>query len=128
MESPFIAEIDADGFVSMRLTGTLSIENFEELKTSVENAKQMVKKYSDERHGQVKALFDLSNFTGVYNVGAMTAMKDLADHNRPYLSRSAVFGGSDLARVAADVTIAFIGDPTIKLFKTREEAVEWLKR
>lgn len=57
----------------------------------------------------------------------MMAMKDLADHNRPYLAKTAVYGGPTAAQVAAELTLALIGDPTIQMFKTREEAVEWLK-
>ncbi len=128
MSKPFDVRLQEDGHISMKLSGTLTNENYEELKASVEEAKQLVKAQAKERRGMVKVLFDLSDFTGVYNVGAMTSMKEMADHNRPFVAKSAIFGGSDMARIAADVTVALIGDPTIKLFKTKEEAEAWLNK
>ncbi len=128
MADPFLAEIGSDGLVYMKLVGSLTKENYDVLKASVEHAKQLVKTLSEEKRGMVKVMFDMTEFTGTYNVGAMTLMKELADHNRPYVARSAVFGGPDLARVAADITISLIGDPTIKLFKEQMEAKEWLMK
>jgi acetylornithine/succinyldiaminopimelate/putrescine aminotransferase len=124
--APFTVKLDPDGYIAMRLEGDLSAENFNALKDTVEEAKVVVKKYSEEKKGMVPVLFDLSGFTGVYNVGAMMAMKDLSDHNRPFVKKTAVFGGSPLARVAAELTIEFINDPTIRMFQDRESALEWL--
>ena len=124
--APFSVKLDPDGYVSMRLEGDLSSENFDSLKETVEEAKSVVKKFSEEKRGMVPVLFDLSGFTGVYNVGAMMAMKDLSDHNRPFVKKTAVFGGSPLARVAAELTIEFINDPTIRMFQDRDSALEWL--
>ncbi len=124
--SPFTVKLDPDGYVSMRLEGDLSAENFNAVKDTVEEAKTIVKSYSDEKKGMIPVLFDLSGFTGVYNVGAMMAMKDLSDHNRPFVKKTAVFGGSPLARVAAELTIEFINDPTIRMFQDRDTALEWL--
>lgn len=124
--SPFSVKLDPDGYVSMRLEGDLSSENFNSVKDTVEEAKLVVKKFSEEKKGMVPVLFDLSGFTGVYNVGAMMAMKDLSDHNRSFVKRTAVFGGSPLARVAAELTIEFINDPTIRMFQDRDAALEWL--
>lgn len=124
--APFSVKLDPDGYVSMRLEGDLSSENFDSLKETVEEAKSVVKKFSEGKRGMVPVLFDLSGFTGVYNVGAMMAMKDLSDHNRPFVKKTAVFGGSPLARVAAELTIEFINDPTIRMFQDRDSALEWL--
>lgn len=122
----FTAHINDKGYVEMKLSGTLSKDNFDELKGEVEEAKKLVKDTATAKHGMIKASFDMVDFTGVYNVGAMMLMKELADHNRPFISKTAVFGGPDLARVAADITIQLIQDPTIKLFKGKEEAIVWL--
>ncbi len=112
----------------MTLTGSLTNENFDELKTAVEEAKKVVIEESRGVRGSVRVLFDLSGFTGTYNVGAMTLMKELSDHNRPYTARTGIYGGPAAARVAAEITLALIGDPTIKMFNTRDEAVVWLKK
>ena len=110
----------------MKLSGNLTDDNFDELKVAVEKAKEIVKTYSEHKKGMIPVLFDLTDFTGTYNVGAMLAMKDMSDHNRPFTKKTAVYGGNDLARVAAELTIALIGDPTIKMFKAHDEALTWL--
>ena len=111
----------------MKLSGTLSKDNFDHLKEEVEAAKKLVKETSQSKKGMIKSLFDLTDFTGVYNVGAMMLMKELADHNRPYISKTGIFGGNDLARVAAQITVTMIQDPTIKMFNTKDQAILWLK-
>ena len=128
MADPFTVTSDDSGLVTMKLVGTLSEKNYDILKTQVEDAKKQVKELSLKKRGMIKIIFDLSDFSGVYNVAAMAAMKELGDHNKPFAAKTAVWGGSDLARIAADITIALIGNPTVKMFKTKEEADEWLKK
>lgn len=126
MPQPFEVLLDQD-VVSMRLVGTLDSTNFEILKSLVEGAKKMVKEESEKRGKKLPILFDLTDFTGTYNVGAMLAMKSLEEHNRPYSLKTAVFGGSAAAQVAAELTLELIGRDNLKLFKTKEEALAWLK-
>jgi hypothetical protein len=124
----FSSAVSEKGYVEMKLSGTLSKDNFDELKKEVEEAEHLVKTVSAEKKKKLRVSFDLTEFTGVYNVGAMMLMKEFSDTNRPYVLKTAVFGGPDLARVAADITIQIIQDPTIKLFKDKESALAWLDR
>ncbi len=126
METPFAVETKDHGVVVMRLIGTLTDQNFDALKIGVEEAKKKVHEIYDQTKSMVRVLFDISEFTGTYNVGAMSAMVDLEKHNRPYVAKTAIFGGSDAARIATEVTITLIGQPSLKMFKTKEEAEEWL--
>lgn len=124
---PFKITLNPGGFVYMQLIGSLDDKNFEALKVAVEGAKKMVRDEFDKQGHMVNVLFDLSEFTGTYNVGAMLAMKGLEEHNRPYVAKSAIFGGSPAAQVAAELTLALIGKDNLKLFGSRAEAEAWLK-
>lgn len=126
MNDPFIASVDETGRITMKLSGNLNDDNFETLKKQIEAAKQLVKSESEKRGAKVPALFDLSAFTGTYNVGAMLAMKGLEEHNRPYLTKTAIYGGSPAAQVAAELTLALIHKDNLKIFPTRAEAEAWL--
>lgn len=124
---PLIVTIEPSGFAYMQLNGTLNDANFEQLKVNVETAKKLVHDESDKQGKPIGVLFDLSNFSGTYNVGAMLAMKGLEEHNRPFVAKSALFGGSAAAQVAAELTLALIGRDNLKMFATRAEAEAWLK-
>jgi hypothetical protein len=127
MPQPFEMALQEDGVVYMRLIGSLDSTNFEILKVQVENAKKLVKEESEKQGKKLPILFDLTDFTGTYNVGAMLAMKGLEEHNRPFSLKTAVYGGSAAAQVAAELTLELIGRDNLKLFKTKEEALAWLK-
>lgn len=124
---PFEVQLLEDGVVYMRLVGSLDSTNFEILKSQVETAKKLVKEESERVGHKLNILFDLSEFTGTYNVGAMLAMKGLEEHNRPFSNKTAVYGGSAAAQVAAELTLELIGRDTLKLFKNKEDAVAWLR-
>lgn len=110
----------------MRLVGSLDSTNFEILKSQVESAKKLVKEESEKQGKKLNILFDISEFTGTYNVGAMLAMKGLEEHNRPFSNKTAIYGGSAAAQVAAELTLELIGRDTLRLFKVKEEAEAWL--
>lgn len=124
---PFEVQLLEDGVVYMRLVGSLDSTNFEILKSQVETTKKLVKEESERVGHKLNILFDLSEFTGTYNVGAMLAMKGLEEHNRPFSNKTAVYGGSAAAQVAAELTLELIGRDTLKLFKNKEDAVAWLR-
>jgi hypothetical protein len=126
MQTPLDVTVVEDGVVLMRLIGTLDGSNFDALKVEIEGAKKIVQTECEKRGGPVSVLFDLSNFTGTYNVSAMLAMKGLEEHNRPYVARTALFGGSPAAQVAAELTLELIGKDNLKLFATKEEGTAWL--
>lgn len=124
---PFSTVVLENGTVLQTLVGTLDDSNFEALKQQVEDAKRVVREASEAAGKPVDILFDLTTFTGTYNVGAMLAMKDLEKANRPYVRKVAVFGGPMAARIAAEITLALIGRENLNLFQGRAEAEAWLK-
>ncbi len=127
MAEPFEVVFREDGIVRMRLVGSLNSTNFEILKSQIESAKKSVKEESEKVGHKLNILFDISEFTGTYNVGAMLAMKGLEEHNRPYTDKIAVYGGSTAAQVAAELTLELIGRDSLSLFKTEDEALAWLQ-
>lgn len=115
-----------EGMVEMVLRGTLDAHTLPLLEKGVADAKRIVHDAYDQHKTPVRVLFDITDFSGTYHVQAMMLMKDLESHNRPFVEKTAIFGGSELAQVAAQVTVDLIGHPSLKVLKTREEAIRWL--
>jgi hypothetical protein len=126
MAVPFDVSLGEGDLVYMQLVGSLDAVNLEILKMQIDAAKRLVKAESEKRDRKLRVLFDLTHFTGTYNVESMIAMKGLEEYNRPYLTKTAVFGGSAAAQIAAELTLEIIGRDNIKLFHSKEEAQDWL--
>ncbi len=126
MSVPFDVSLGDGDLVHMKLVGSLDAVNLEILKMQVDAAKRLVKTESEKRERKLRVLFDLSQFTGTYNVESMIAMKMLEEHNRPYVFKTAVFGGSAAAQIAAELTLELIGQENLRLFHSKEEAQDWL--
>lgn len=127
MAEPFDVALADGDVVEMRLIGSLDAVNLEILKMQVDSAKKLVKSESEKRDRKMRVLFDLTKFSGTYNVESMIAMKNLEEHNRPYVLKTAVYGGSPAAQIAAELTLELIGRDNLRLFPNRDEALEWLK-
>ncbi len=125
---PLLLSVDAHGYLCLKLSGILNGENYDRLKKEVDDATSAVEKLYKEHQGIIRILLDISDFSGTYSLDAMVLMKKFAEHNRPFVYRTGVYGGTDAARVAAEITVALAGRDNIKFFKTKELAVAWLEQ
>lgn len=110
----------------MILAGSLSSEFIEPLKTSVRVATQMTKNYFEQKKQKVKILFDMTTFTGEYSIGAFEIMVSFARETKPFVERTACFGGPTIGLAAGEMVTTLSGRDNIKFFKTKEEALAWL--
>ncbi len=60
-----------------------------------------------------------------YTAAVVTALKELATHNRPYVKAGAAVSPSPALRVLS-TSVAILTGRRIPVFKTREEALDWL--
>lgn len=68
----------------------------------------------------------LTDVTGShYDARALTALKELAAHNKPYVGVAAAVVQTALHRVAMNVAALFAGRK-FTAFSTREQALDWL--
>ena len=68
----------------------------------------------------------LADFTGAeFDRDAVTAMKEGTVFDRPHIKKSAWFGTENLAKVFYD-HIKVFSQRDLPIFKTREEALDWL--
>ena len=75
----------------------------------------------------VNSVFTLSDITGSrYDRDVTAALQGLAKHNKPYVIAGAAVGVTGLQNVVFQSILAFSGRKNIKLFETREQALDWL--
>jgi hypothetical protein len=72
-------------------------------------------------------LLDMTNFTGNYCLEALSLFTGFAKTNKSFIERTASFGGSDKVKMAGEIVITLSGRDNIKIFNTKEEALNWLK-
>lgn len=61
-----------------------------------------------------------------YDRKVTAALQELAKHNKPYVIAGAAVGVSGLAKVVFRSILAFSGRSNIKVFDSRDEALDWL--
>jgi hypothetical protein len=73
--------------------------------------------------GSVIALADLTDT--VASAGAVQLFKGSATQTKPFIERQALIGVQGMKRYAAQTVALFAGQP-MKVFESREEALDWL--
>ena len=87
----------------------------------IEHARQFVAKQPPA------SLFTLTDITdSTYNRKVTDALMELGKHNKPYVIAGGAVGVTGLSKVVFKSILAFSGRSNIKLFETREEALDWL--
>lgn len=93
-------------------------------KASLELIKYARETAAKQRANSLFTLTDISNSN--YDKKVTAALQELAKHNKPYVIAGTAVGVTGLARIIFRSILAFSGRSNIKLFDTREEALDWL--
>lgn len=72
-------------------------------------------------------IFTMTDVTGLrYNAQVVQAIREMAEHNKPYVVWGAVIGLSPLLRTIYELAHRTSGRTNLKTFGTREAGLEWL--
>ncbi len=119
--------VDENNMITISITGDLSEDKMESLVASLgESVQVIVDAFNAAGQKKVKVLVDLSQFSGKYVIKSFTEMVNFAIKTNPYVEKSAVFGGADKEKMAAEMVIALSHRDNIKVFDTKEQAIAWL--
>ena len=87
---------------------------------AIEHSKQVVAQHPP------KSLLVLTSVRDArYNTAVLQALKELAQHDEPYVKASAIVGMSGLHRIAYQAVILF-SKRKIQVFDTEEQGLDWL--
>ncbi|GAK52774.1 hypothetical protein U14_04031 [Candidatus Moduliflexus flocculans] len=75
----------------------------------------------------LNSLLTLTDVTNSYfDSDIISAMKEYAAHNKPYIKAGAVVGISGARKIIFNSVLFFSGRDNLKMFDTRNHAMEWL--
>lgn len=98
-----------------------NLSKTEDALREIERTKEFIRQFPQEP--TIRAMTDASG--SVYNKQVLTALKEMAAHNTPYILAGAVVTTSGLHRIALMAINTFIRRP-LHVFASREEALDWL--
>ena len=122
MKHSLVATIQPNDIVTLSIAGDLTQERLPALEGDIETAKKVIEDAAKEKD-KINILFDMTEFTGMYDAKAIEMMTDFAKHNAQYTEKSAGFGGSDKNALAAEAVAAMAERENIRIFPTKEQAL-----
>lgn len=120
------ASLNEDGFFHIKIAGELSVAFIAALRQDVETAKKAVEQASIQQGHKVRALLDLTEFSGVYSPEAIMILADYEKFNSGFILKTAAYGASENVRLVGNIVSLFAHRENIEFFNSREEAINWL--
>lgn len=124
--APLSAAVSAPGRITLALSGDLSAERLEALRTAIAAAGKLIADEQVKTGAKVRVLLDMSAFTGAYDVAAMDMLAALAAGDTNLVAKTAAFGGPTTGAMAGEIVSALARRDNIKFFGTQAEAEAWL--
>lgn len=118
--------ISGDNMIMIQLGGDGSSDNIAQLKRWAEDVKEAMRRVYNQTKGTVLTLIDISQIDQ-YDSESMQLVRDLMDWNKQYATRTATFGGGFFEVMAQDALALMTKRDNIKAFRTKEQALGWLK-
>ncbi len=125
-ESTITTTIDPQGYLLITFNGDLTTDTVDTFKKDLADASLIIQKQFEENHRQVKILLDVTHFTGNYATDALAALVAFAQENKPFVEKTASFGGTYKVHLAGEAAIALSGRTNIHMFDDKIDAVMWL--
>ena len=93
----------------------------EEYVKLMEEAKSVIAKYP------MHSLLTITNITNIkFDTSVKEAAAEWMGFNKPFVISGAVIGVGGIKKIMADAVFAASGRSNMKIFRTREQAIEWL--
>lgn len=124
MNKPLEITINPDGVVVLTFTGDLLEADMPAFKSELEAAATMISTKASEK--KIKTLLDMTHFTGKFSTDAMRVLAQFATNNEPYIEKTASFGGDHMIQMAGTMVTHLAHRDNIKIFDTKEDALNWL--
>lgn len=120
--------VDDNGVMYSTLRGSVPADAIPMLEQDIANCKAIVHEEYQKRGIQLRSLIDLTQFDGTYVPKAISILASYMKSNKPFVSKSAAFGGKDMTNLAANIVASMAGRDNLMFFKTRAEAEHWLRK
>ncbi len=118
------AEVANEGILCLKMSGDLGKSKIEALKKFSDDVKNITKDLYNENE-DLRVLIDASKVHEI-DSESLSELYDLMMHNSKFVSKAAVFGANYFTRIIVELAIHITKRKNMKIFKTREEAMEYL--
>ncbi len=126
MSQTISTSIEPQGYILIQFRGDLTKDTVSVFKQELTEGSEFIKKQHHEQGKPVKILLDTTHFTGNYELEALGALVSFAKANKPFVEKTATFGGTDKVRMAGEAAIALSGRDNIHMFENKVDALMWL--
>ena len=128
VKTPTEFGVDENNFVNLAIVGDLSEDKLEALSISMYEFRKLVENMHGKMGRKVKILVDLTRFSGKYAVKSFSELVNSAKLSKPHIEKSALFGGSFQVKLTVEAVIALSQRENMKIFETKQQALEWLSK
>jgi hypothetical protein len=113
--------------ILLEVIGDVVQENIEQFKTDLAEASAVIVDEYHVHNKPLRILLDMTHFTGNYCLEALSLFTGFAKTNKSFIEKTASFGGNDKVKMAGEIVITLSGRDNVKIFNSKEEALNWLK-
>lgn len=109
------------------LGGTFTKEDTNLLSEWAEGLNKSIKELKGNSDHSICVLIDITNLETYTSPEIVTLLAELMKKDNPYVYKTATFGGNYTHEMTQGVISSLSNRDNMKNFKTKDEAVEWLK-
>lgn len=113
-------------YIILKFTGDLREDREDDFKKDLQEAGELIADTYRETEKKLHILLDMTDFTGNYSGGSLSALVEFAKTNTFFVEKTASFGGSDKVKTAGEVAIDLSNRENIRIFDSEADAVAWL--
>ncbi len=124
-EAELTCEISEDDIILLKMSGDVGNPTLDAFVEWGEKVKEAMRFLYNKNPDRVLTLIDASK---VHEIDSETVSElyDLMRYNDKFVTRTAVFGANYFTRIIVELAIHITKRKNMKIFKTREEAMEYL--
>ncbi len=127
MEKTLQATLQPTGnYILLKLNGDLVQDKVEQFRADLKEASTLITDQYYAHDKKLHILIDLTHFTGNYSLDSLSLLTEFAKNNKPFIEKTASFGGSYKIKMAGEIIVVLSHRDNIKMFDQKEEALAWL--
>lgn len=124
-ELELLLDVDDNGIMYLKVSGDLGKSKIKFLREWSNYVKKVTKDLYKKKSNKILVLIDASSANEV-DAESLTELYDIVEHNSKFVARAAVFGANYFVRIIVELAIHATKRKKMKIFKTREDAMEYL--
>ena len=124
---PLTAFVGRDGIILLTLQGNVGETELPQLKQDLQDAAVLIRTESEKALRPLPVLMDVSKLDRAYSSEGIMLLAEFEKNNRPYVTKTAVFGSDIKIKFTGEIISALSGRQNISFHETEEDAIASLR-